>query len=1464
MSALPTLMSKIDLDNTRFENGINEASTMMDKLNKKMQKVSASMKASFDKMEAIGKKAAIGLAAVAGAVTGVTKAAGNLESAMIRLEAVTAGNSKELAKFEKAIKRIRAGSAETLTTVTDVMAKAKMLGSDLGLTTDEIIELVDVSEKLSTIWGTDFMGTVEGLMYGLSGATRQLRQYGIQLSETELAQIAINKGFTEGIAEMSEMEKAQLRYEVVMEKLQTQMGLAEEAGASFNVQLDRLKNAFIEVATEVGKNFLEDVTGGLTRASDLLLQIANTPALTQMIADFLKLGLVIAGLGTIIGIMGKMGNLALMILVNGFTLLMNPITWVVALLIVAAFKVEGFAETWKNAFTDIKDIWIDPDMTVFDKIGASIGTVTLAAVTAMQLVGKFIADKLGGDVAQYMEKTNEIITNLQDSLNNLSTETATEKLGNVLNILKELFALPGEFIFSAFIETDKTAIDNLMNIVTAVGMLRLFGVKGKTAFAIGVGLDLVLGEGWTANEWVNNMIIKPIESALVGSALFGMKTGFGVVLPITLTLSGISETGKFFAKDIKAVLNNEVKPEDMNFLQNAFNWSQTSGLFKGFAENLKKVVSKEDLNFFDGFYAAGLEAAISFSYAFHKVIQGAFDIVGWIGEKINSGWDTFVSWGEKIAEGIKKGIESIQGWIDALFGRETGPESASKGSGGGKGGTFSKEVNGQPVSYRDILKNIQMEFDAWLNGKDFTGNPVEIGKGAAEGVVNSITNLGDMLWKGIEQTAFMKELEAVDQALKSGGTKDANLVQLMMRKQDSEFAKEISFIPERTKTLVLSEIEEKLTPEANPTLAPSWQPEPVDLSGPISKEIVPIAEAAKSSFMPFLNLLLKPKEMNYNPPNLKNVEADTVQLEKMHEWVVKFAEITRNYTDTTAGINEKSLEQKTKEVVQLFESINDINDSNLSPEKRSKEIELLTKTESKITSAANETTTAMTKVTEDFSNLSVDIPELTERTRDVATFDFQEMLNATIAIGGQIVESFKTTLINLLNIVKNSDTENKEGLNPNWTPSGGVGGKVPEGGMLMSLFNPGMIWEGFLKRMNSYALASAGQASSGNTQSIERAISDGVILMGDLIPTVTQLGTIIKTGIEKETPATVVKETAVETDNGVKDALTNFQTGFGEVINPLAEKLGNLDKVIQDKLGETDSAVLNLVKDLFSMMTGLVQSLANSNAELEVQLAGLDDAMSTAKNELVSSTEQVNQTLKNIQNGTNTAALKSPEQLTGLYQDKFNVEGAYTSLDALGDKSDETTNALDSFEAKLLTALSGVAETLNPLNIVTGWIGSLQSGLQGLISAIDPIAAIFRGINKALKPVMDKLMKPLEHLGFLIGKALIPVVQFLAKVFEGVAYIIAGVWNALASVLNVMLGWLGVAIPMINFGESWEGQETETDEMSNTAGWHQPINNTFNVTFTGNTVLDTDDEAMELLASKFLQYCREHDIEVVT
>ncbi len=81
----------------------------------------------------------------------------------------------------------------------------------------------------------------------------------------------------------------------------------------------------------------------------------------------------------------------------------------------------------------------------------------------------------------------------------------------------------------------------------------------------------------------------------------------------------------------------------------------------------------------------------------------------------------------------------------------------------------------------------------------------------------------------------------------------------------------------------------------------------------------------------------------------------------------------------------------------------------------------------------------------------------------------------------------------------------------------------------------------------------------------------------------------------------------------------------------------------------------------------------------------------------------------------------------------------------------------------------------------------------------------------------------------------------------------------------MVLGIFGVQIKTINFDKSYEEEQSQTpSDMTNTAGYHQPIQNTFNTTFTGNTVLDTDDEAMGKFAEKFLQYVREHDIEVVT
>jgi len=310
-------------------------------------------------------------------------------------------------------------------------------------------------------------------------------------------------------------------------------------------------------------------------------------------------------------------------------------------------------------------------------------------------------------------------------------------------------------------------------------------------------------------------------------------------------------------------------------------------------------------------------------------------------------------------------------------------------------------------------------------------------------------------------------------------------------------------------------------------------------------------------------------------------------------------------------------------------------------------------------------------------------------------------------------------------------------------------------------------------------------------------------------------------------------------------------------LSSYTEKLSLLVEQINDRM--TISATLN------NEQTEHSTSSSRRTRRLRSRGSDLEVVDNNPVSFVYSRTNSLNSAVERVQRGTNRAILTD----TSSSQSSSSQITASTEIDGqmnvFSEGLESVTGSLNNFMSKLVTSAAGLLETLNPVNILSGWIGALNSGLQGLISAINPISAIFKGINKALAPVLTRLMKPLEHLGFIIGKALIPVVEALIPVFTGLAYFVANIWNAIATVLNMVLGIFGVQIKTINFDKSYEEEQSQTlSDMTNTAGYHQPIQNTFNTTFTGNTVLDTDDEAMGKFAEKFLQYVREHDIEVVT
>lgn len=350
---LPALLAKIKIDDKEYKAGIGNVQTALDKLEQKMR-------ATFSSMENIGKKAAIPFAALSATIGGVAKAAGDLETATIRLSAAVQGDTKELEFFTQAVKKVRAGSEETLTTITNVMARAKLLGTELGLSNDQIAELTLISENLSTIWGGDMQTALEGLMYGMAGMTRGLKQYGIFADDVRLKERLRAQGLSDDLSLLSATEKSQLIYETILESVAGQLTLANAAGASFNTQIARVKNAFIDLAAAVGKPFLQDFTKSITLFADKIIAISQSPALTELISRILRISVAVTGIGVAIGFAGKLGTISLTLLHTGFSMLTNPIVIVIAAIGLLLANLDKISGAWKAAdIEDIGDYWSD-------------------------------------------------------------------------------------------------------------------------------------------------------------------------------------------------------------------------------------------------------------------------------------------------------------------------------------------------------------------------------------------------------------------------------------------------------------------------------------------------------------------------------------------------------------------------------------------------------------------------------------------------------------------------------------------------------------------------------------------------------------------------------------------------------------------------------------------------------------------------------------------------------------------------------------------------------------------------------------------------------------------------------------------------------------------------------------------------------------------------------------------------
>lgn len=128
-------------------------------------------------------------------------------------------------------------------------------------------------------------------------------------------------------------------------------------------------------------------------------------------------------------------------------------------------------------------------------------------------------------------------------------------------------------------------------------------------------------------------------------------------------------------------------------------------------------------------------------------------------------------------------------------------------------------------------------------------------------------------------------------------------------------------------------------------------------------------------------------------------------------------------------------------------------------------------------------------------------------------------------------------------------------------------------------------------------------------------------------------------------------------------------------------------------------------------------------------------------------------------------------------------------------------------------AVVGAGAALASGDVLGAILQLLQPLIEKLGPFLEPLISAFSMLGQALEPLIPAiaaLMPPVSAIVQLLAGALQPVLQLVAwilqnivaPVFTFVAKLIAGIWNAIASAINALLGWAGVKVPLINVPEA--------------------------------------------------------------
>lgn len=384
------------------------------------------------------------------------------------------------------------------------------MASEMGINTKEsskmATNLTGLSAQLSSFANVSGEVATNALKGIYSGDSEGLRALGVNMSETALKQYALSNGYKKSFANMTDAQKAQLRYSYVMDNTKKiQDSYSKTSNSAFSQQ-----NKLTEGVKQLGANFGQKL---FPVVSDVITKINN----------IIK---VFSGLSE--------GQQKTIITILGMVAAISP-----ALMVV---------EKMTTAFELFKSGGL---LAMVGPAGIVVGVISAIAVAAFLIIknwtkikaffsgiGKFIKStfkKNGIDVNNFVKIFSKARNSISKTITKLKPvfRKIIQFLKPIIHFVKNVFGVGIKVAFASIIGVISTQIKSLKGIIS--GFINIF--KGITTFISGV----FTGNWSKAWEGVKK-IITGVFKSISGVVKYPLNTVIGMINGLIIGLSSIKVT----------------------------------------------------------------------------------------------------------------------------------------------------------------------------------------------------------------------------------------------------------------------------------------------------------------------------------------------------------------------------------------------------------------------------------------------------------------------------------------------------------------------------------------------------------------------------------------------------------------------------------------------------------------------------------------------------------------------------------------------------------------------------------------------------------------------------------------------------------------------------------------------------------------------------------------------------------